>query len=50
MKRKTKRIIIIILALAILGTSSIYVIKKINNKKSVDTNKVMSKETKSENR
>lgn len=50
MKRKTRRTIIIILALAILGTSSIYVIKKINNKKSVDVNKVMAKETKSENK
>lgn len=50
MKHKTRRIIIIILALAILGTSSIYAIKKINNKKSVDANKVMSKEIKSENK
>ncbi|WP_055207881.1 serine hydrolase [Clostridium baratii] len=50
MKRKTRRTIIIILALAILGTSSIYEIKKINNKKSVDANKVMAKETKSENK
>lgn len=50
MKHKTRRIIIIILALAILGTSSIYVIKKINNKKSVNANKVMAKETKSENK
>ena len=50
MKRKTRRTIIIILALAILGTSSIYVIKKINNKKLVDANKIIEKETKSENK
>lgn len=48
LKRKTRRTITIIVAGVILSTISIYTIKKISNKKSVATNKVVVKEVKQE--
>lgn len=49
-KRKTRIIITVILAGIILTTISIYTVKKVNNKKSVNENKVVAKEIKEENK